>query len=397
MADTRLILHVKGTEAETTELPKTAIRAAVSQGKITYSQLIWSTAHGAWKQVREWPELLPADPLILHVKGTEAEFRQLPRQDVRVAISQGQLSHSQLIWSPEDNAWKQVRELPELLPSQKLAPAPTKIMPRVADEVITESPASPVARAAGAATAQPQVRTPVAFAGSSTPTISSSPAGVPQARVASVSVQQAPQAKAVAVSAAQMPRMSAGAPVSSDPHVHQEDSSHPLKWLCILLGGAIVLVWILNYVLVDQPLVSRFSQSPYSGIAVYAHFGAFVQPSVMVVHIPPTTKITSDNFADVLVALARSTPSNPISHDPFERIALSSGWTAQYSFSGTGWRQLGEEDQESEAQRKEFLLRQIDDAAGEPLLPESTLNPDAQQVKRDQLWNTLISTFTPKQ
>jgi len=42
MPDTHLILHVKGTEAETTELPKEAVRAAISQGKLTHSQLIWS-------------------------------------------------------------------------------------------------------------------------------------------------------------------------------------------------------------------------------------------------------------------------------------------------------------------------------------------------------------------
>src|SRR5277367_3581287 len=126
MPDTLLILHVKGTQAETAQLPKHMVRTAVSEGKLTHSQLIWSTADNAWKQVRELPDLLPGERLILHVKGTQAETTELPKHAVRAAISGGQITHSQLIWSTADNAWKQVRELPDLLPSQKLAPAPSR-------------------------------------------------------------------------------------------------------------------------------------------------------------------------------------------------------------------------------------------------------------------------------
>ena len=52
MSETRLILHVKGTESETAELPKDVVRTGLSQGKITYSQLIWSPNENAWKQAR---------------------------------------------------------------------------------------------------------------------------------------------------------------------------------------------------------------------------------------------------------------------------------------------------------------------------------------------------------
>jgi len=108
MSDTRLILHIKGTDAQTAELPKAVVRAAISQGQITHSQLIWSPSDYAWKQVREIPDLLPdlepVERLILHVKGTQAETRELPKHEVRAAISQGQITHSQLIWSSSDHA-----------------------------------------------------------------------------------------------------------------------------------------------------------------------------------------------------------------------------------------------------------------------------------------------------
>jgi hypothetical protein len=416
MPDTRLILHVKGTESETSELPKDAVRTAISQGKITHSQLIWSTADNAWKQVREWPDLMPpVEQLILHVKGTEAETRQLPKQEVRTGILHGQITHSQLIWSPPDNAWKQVRELPELLPSQKLAPAPTPstVQPKAVEAAIPESPSVPVARAAVAADAKPQVRMPVALTGSPKPKVAVAAVPkvaavqTPQARVPSIA-GSAPQVKvAVAAPGAQKPRVAAVAATaaareaavapgrySGALEVDHEDHFHPFKWICIGLGVLIVLVLGANFLLVDQPLVSKFGKTSYSDVTVFAHFGAFMQPNVMVIHIPASSKITADNLPDILIALARSSPGNPITGTMFTRVAITSGWTAQYSFSGDSWVALAEQDQEGEAQRKEFLMGQMDDAGGQSVLPASTLNEDAQKVKRDQVWNEFVAHFT---
>ena len=53
--------------------------------------------------------------------------------------------------------------------------------------------------------------------------------------------------------------------------------------------------------------------------------------------------------------------------------------------------------QDSEAQRKEFLLAQMDDASGQPLMPESTLSEAAQQAARDQVWNAFVAHFAAKQ
>ena len=120
MADTSLILHVKGTESETATLPKNVVRAGISEGKITHSQLIWIPGENTWKPVKELPELLPGERLILHVKGTESETQELPKAEVRAGISQGKITHSQLIWIPAENTWKPVRELPDLLPGETL-------------------------------------------------------------------------------------------------------------------------------------------------------------------------------------------------------------------------------------------------------------------------------------
>jgi hypothetical protein len=445
----QLILHVKGTEAETRELPKPAVRVAISQGQITHSQLIWSPVDNSWKQAREFPDLLPSEHLILHVKGTEAETKELPKRAIRTAISKGEITHSQLIWSPNENSWKQVRELPDLLPSQKLAPAPPPRVavisqPRVVEEIIPESPTGPVERATGAtvprvraagsgtvprvrvavqgppkvrvvaqaATGTPQVRVPtvvpeptmVPVEESSAPRVRVVAEGTPQVRVAAVAAQT-PQVR-VAAASESAPTVRAAMPVSTKPAsvqstahltVKEDDHAHPLKWVCIGLGIFILVVLAGNYLLVDRPLFSNMEQTSFSNETVYAHFGAFVQPNVVVIHIPSSTKITADNLTDFLVALARSTPENPLTHDFFARVALTSGWTAQYSFAGNSWKELGDMDRDNEVQRKDFLISEMCDGSGQPLVPESTLSQDAQQTRRDQVWAAFVAHFTARQ
>jgi hypothetical protein len=438
MPNTRLILHVKGTQAETAELPKDVVRAAISEGQLTHSQLIWIPAENAWKQVRELPDLLPSERLILHVKGTEAQTKELPKQEVRAAISQGQITHSQLIWSPRENTWKQVRELPDLLPSQKLAPAPSRAavaqVSMTTDAIIPESPTGPVARAVSAAAAspprvhvavtappkvrvasvsadQPQVRVASVPTGTPQVRVASVPADQPQVRVASVSAGQ-PQVRVASVSAgqpqvrvatvsAETPTVRAATPVVKHSAGHfvvkeEDEGSHPVKWVCIGLGILILFVLGGNYFMVDQPLVSNLSQTAYSNVTVYAHYGAFMQPNVIVIHIPASATLTPDNLTDFLVTLAHSTPQNPITRDLFERVALTTGWTAQYSFSGYTWKELRDMGHDDVAQRKEFLMAQMCDAGGQPLMPESTLNEEAQQAARDQVWETFVTHFTAK-
>jgi hypothetical protein len=160
----------------------------------------------------------------------------------------------------------------------------------------------------------------------------------------------------------------------------------------ILVAGAVGA----NFLLVDRPMVSALGQTPYSQVTVYAHLGAFIQPNVIVIHIPKSTKLTRDNLTDFLVALARSTPSRPMSDSTFDRIGLTTAWTAQYTLSGYAWKQLGEMGKDEEAQRKEFLLDQLGDAVGSPVMAGRAKTNDeaALQAARDKVWNEFSSQFT---
>jgi len=321
---------------------------------------------------------MPDTRLILHVKGTERETTELPKQVVRAAISQGQLTHSQLIWSPSDQAWKQVREMPHLLPSQKLAPAPA---PRVGTTPL------PTAKAIAVAVHQPQT--------GSVPRVAARAAtGTPNAQAAvKVSAGGTPKARAAGTpsvrAASQGSEPSAGNLVVKEAH-----DFHPIKWLCVVLGVLILVALVFNYLFVDRPLVSQLGETSYANVSVYAHLGAFMQPNVLVIHIPSSATVTRANLTDFLVALARSTPQAPFSSNLFDRVALTTGWTGRYSFSGYTWKEMGEMGKDDEAQRKEFLLDQMGDASGQSLMPASTLNEDEQQVGRDQIWETFVSYFT---
>ena len=414
-----LILHVKGTESETRELPKPAIRAAIQRGEISQSQLIWSPLDTAWKPVSQMPDLMPGESLILHVKGSAAETKEMPKKAIRTAIKEGKITHSQLIWSAGEHQWKQVRELPELLPSQKLAPAPARrAQVPVLDNMEPDSPQSPVARAVAKPAAMPTPKARPAVVGPPRVTIASAATASPQPKIAQPSVAEAqvpsvrvaqvatpsaePRAVAVAVpKAAAAPVATAVAmpQASATPHYghvveEHDDGFHPVKWLCIILGVVVALVLAINYLFIDRPLASSLGQTSYANVFVYGHYGAFVQPNVVVIHIPRSDKLTADNLAEFLVALAQSTPKNPITNDYFDRIAITSGWTAQYSFPGSAWKSLGDMKGQSAEDMRTQILSNGADAGGQPLLGESTLNEASQEAKRDNEWKQLVASFS---
>lgn len=421
-----LILHVKGTQSETRELPKPAIRAAIQKGEITQSQLIWSPLDSAWKPVSEMPDLQPGESLILHVKGTTADTKEMPKKAIRTAIKEGKITHSQLIWSSAEHSWKQVRELPELLPSQKLAPAPVRRpMAPMLDSITPDSPQGPVARAVAATpAATPQPRP--AVAGPPRVSIASASAqpkvavAQPAAAQPGVAVPAGPRVAAAqpTVAAGQAPavRVAAAAPkvmaapstvepapaviphASAQPHEghvveEHEDGFHPVKWICIGLTVLIAVIVAANYVLVNRPYKTAFAQTNYGAVFTYAHYGAFVQPNVIVIHIPPSDKITPDNITEFMVAVAQSTPRNPMTNDDFDRVALTSGWTAQYSFSGSAWKHLGDMKGQSADDIRTQLLSNGFDAGGQPLLGESTLNEAAQEARRNRAWDQFVAHF----
>lgn len=324
--------------------------------------------------------------LILHVKGTEDQTTELPRQVVRAAIAQGQLTHSQLIWSTDHNAWKQVRELPHLLPSQKLAPAPTP-RPRAATGALPKVAAHQTGTVPRVATgALPKV---AAYQTGAVPRVATG--ALPK-------VAAAPQHQTDASPHVTVTSPSARPAQTASGHyreVEEDDGIQWGKWACLGLGIVVLAMIGMNYQLVDRPLVSSLSTTPYANVTVHAHLGGFMQPGALVIHIAPSPSLTASNMTHFLAILAHGTPASPLSGNPYERVSLTSGWTSQYTISGHAWKEFGRMGQEEEAQRKEFLLDQMQDAEGRPLItPNPALDDDARQAVRDKVLATFVQNFS---
>lgn len=297
--------------------------------------------------------------LILHVKGTENETKSLPKQAVRAAIAQGQISRSQLIWSPVHNAWKQVRELPHLWPSQKLAPAPDR-RPSIPIPKMANVPQPRISSGAPQAAAVPQPRVKMAAKAS-----------------ASVAAQPAEETEEK----------------SEDYKVAEKPHFNPLKWLCLVLIVFILGALGYNYVAVEQPLLAGMNDTAYASKAtVYAHLGGFMQRDALEIHIFKSPAIDKTNLTSFLVAVAHSTPQKD---RVFERISLTSGFMGQYSMAGSTWKEFGDMGQADPEQQKKFLLDQLIDSSGQSLVYVTpNMTSEAQNAAREKAWNAFVADFT---
>jgi hypothetical protein len=128
-------------------------------------------------------------------------------------------------------------------------------------------------------------------------------------------------------------------------------------------------------------------------MTVHAHLGAFAQPNVIVIHVPASSTLNDTNLSSFLVALAQSTPPGPLGR-PYERVAITSGWTGKYSFSGLAWKELGDMGTDDEAARREFILDQIGNAGGEPLITgTAAMTDEALQARREKTWQNIANEF----
>jgi hypothetical protein len=297
--------------------------------------------------------------LILHVEGEKTAA--IPKRIVRAGIAQGQIKYSQLVWSPIHTAWKQIRELPHLWPSQKIAPPP---------------PARP----------NPPMAVSVA------PRVAAGPILAPRA-VPSVKVSAPPKVPVLAgesVGAVPRARVSPSFAAPATPVVARgnDTAGRIAKWLSFGVGGLLLLAVGVNAVLIDRPLAGNLQISTFKNVPVFAHLGAFIQPADLVIHVPKSAAINRDNLAQFLSTLAHCTPPRPFTQEPFDRVSIGSGWAGRFSFPGAAWTDLGKLT-DSPYEQQDFILSEVDDASGQPLAPAGVTSE-----VRDQAWAALLREFT---
>ena len=78
-------------------------------------------------------------------------------------------------------------------------------------------------------------------------------------------------------------------------------------------------------------------------------------------------------------------------------MALTPAWNDEYVLNGADWHRLGQMDDASPEQRKNFLLDHVEDAARHPLLEDSkALGMAEMATARTKAWQELAADLLPK-
>jgi hypothetical protein len=279
--------------------------------------------------------------LFLAIPGTR-ETRELDLETVRHGVARGEIPLDNWAWSPQQNAWLPLSQLPEF---SQVAPvpftaAPVRVEPKKVEPVKVAVPAV-------------QVRMP-----------------------------------AVAVASTNHMATYYSKPV-------EEPREFPVfKVLFFVLGMVSAALVVANYFLIEQPFRTEMARTRFASVQAHAHLGAFVQPNALLIHILPSRDINPDNFADLLAALTQAAPHQAIAGFPFSTVSLTSAWRGQYTLPIDAWSGLAGMSGDSPEQKKLYVLSHLESIEGEPLLRVPKNEDPAQlQTREDKAWKELVAHF----
>jgi hypothetical protein len=275
---------------------------------------------------------------ILPVPGSE-ETQEVPRSVVLERIAKGELTPADWVWSPADQDWKTVAEIPSL---QTALPAPKKSFLESLAPLTPKQKIEPIVA----------------------PVIGLPPVSTKKKKVK---------------------------PKRTKPDDEDEPSRFGTVVSVLIL--ALFAVVALNYQFIDRPFDGGLAQTRFVLVRAHAHLGAFFQRDTLVIHILPTSELDADNFADFLFTAASCTPPAPFGTTAFDVIELTPAWRGEYAFTGDDWRRLAKMTSSTSQDRKDFILAHIDDAGGEKLVPMAGLDATADKATQDRIWQNLAGSF----
>lgn len=259
----------------------------------------------------------PDSPVFTFAIPGSEETRELSLPAALEAIARGEIEPTHWVWSPAHQDWKPVSEIPALQAAPQAPPVAVTV-----------------------------VKAPTAL-----------------------EVMARLQAKEPIPAEVIVPSRTVSTPSTRSHKVEQHEGGFSIFKLGFFILAVVLLGLIAaNYVLVDQPLEMSLAKTPFGTVTVHAHLGAFLQPNALIIHVLPATDVTKDNFADLLVTIAQSTPPQLLNHSTYGSVGLTSAWVTQYIITGDDWKKLGQMDHASEEERRTFILDHVLDATGQPLL-----------------------------
>ena len=278
---------------------------------------------------------IPSATYIVAIPGSD-KTQEYTRGNLLAALARGELTPDHWVWSAEANDWVQISKVPALSPQASLPPQPGRsFVPTQIGPVVNVPAIEPIQ--------------------------------VPNAAKKQKKKRSFKQAANVA--------------------------GYVVKGLVALAYLAVIAVIGVNYVLIDQPFDAQIAKSPFVLVTAHAHLGSFVQQNALLIHILPSSEITSDNLGDFLATLARSTPPQPFAHKPFQVVQLTSNIAGQYGILGSDWAQLASMNNSNPEGEKDFVLNHLSDATGQPLLRSQDGD---HSTAREKVWQNLVAQFSSK-
>jgi len=294
--------------------------------------------------------------LFLAVPGTQ-ETRQLDLETVRHAVARGEIALDNWAWSAERNEWVPLAQLPEFA-----APAPTE-PPPVVPEPIQIVRVEPIP--------EPVVEKPAE------PARVAIPAQVPAARTVTGPVGRMTHA-----------------PTHFTDSIKEHHEFPVFRTLFAVLGVVIATLIGVNYFMVEQPFRANLAKTPFAYVQAHAHLGAFVQPTVLLIHVLPNREINADNFADLLTALTQSAPRQALAGHEFTTISLTPAWLGVYAIDAADWQGFADMGGFTPEEKRQFVLDHLEWIDGAPLVQTFKTDTAAQrQAREDQVWNELVGRF----
>ncbi len=295
------------------------------------------------------------------------EYEPLQRGELLRRLDAQQLSWSQQIWCPDSQAWKKAREVKQLapsVPSPQPAPSP---QPRVAVAVATPKVAAV------------KVAAPAVVKGAARP-VRAKPAVV-KAPVA----KKAPAPRAAAIRAAPVP------PFAAHPPFFRSQAFLYEALTLLLVMGLVAM----NHFGANAPVQKAIAESGLEGKAqVSAHCGFYVQPTSLVVNIARLPEdLGSNQFIDLITALAAHRPVSPLFGMGWDSIILQKNGESRFAFQGATWKSLAQMKGESAERRAMLIVDGLYDSKGRPVMNQKEDRMEFMMGEKNKALRDFLGAF----
>lgn len=332
------------------------------------------------------------DTFLVHIPDSGTE--PLSKEEICLRIKDGRFSDSILLWNDQEQDWRPAHTFPWL---KKTTPLPTAaVIDEIRNRSIIQSKAisnaiqqeKTVRESDAPDKPKPKTQSFVARP----PSRSNIPANL-------VVGGEKPEEKAIISKALQQKegRSSSQVPVSGAAGEHPRGSSffRMPAWVYPLLGiSPFILLLLIDWWSIGRQVNSVFTKYDlYKNIKPIAHYQYHLNPNVLVVDLDDlNSNMSPESFIDTLTVLAKIKDES-WTGSLFQSIQLRKGGSVQYIIKGVTWKELASLYDESAGTRAAFLMRNIEENGGKPLIAENTDETKKSLAMSVQAFSKFCNTF----